>query len=71
MDVKQCIMNGEIIEEYPTDKPYPSCLILGYINNKRPLHIVCSIFDNHIFIITVYEPNLLKWCEDFKTRKEI
>ena len=22
-------MNGEIIEQYPDDYPYPSCLILG------------------------------------------
>jgi hypothetical protein len=23
------VLHGEIIESYPTDKPYPSCLILG------------------------------------------
>ena len=28
-DVIACIMNGEIIEQYPDDYPYPSCLILG------------------------------------------
>ena len=25
-DVISCIMNGEIIEQYPDDYPYPSCL---------------------------------------------
>ena len=25
-DVIACIMNGEIIEQYPDDYPYPSCL---------------------------------------------
>lgn len=28
-DVINCIMNGEIIEQYETDYPYQSCLILG------------------------------------------
>ena len=28
-DILFCIMNGEIIEQYPDDYPYPSCLILG------------------------------------------
>jgi hypothetical protein len=29
-DVKEVIIEGEIIEEYPGDLPYPSVLILGY-----------------------------------------
>ena len=28
-DVIHCINNGEIIENYPNDMPYPSCLING------------------------------------------
>ncbi len=28
-DVEYAIMNGEIIEEYPEDYPFPSCLILN------------------------------------------
>ena len=26
---------GEIIEEYPTDYPYPSCLALGYLSDGK------------------------------------
>jgi len=29
-DVIDCILSGEIIEDYPEDSPHPSCLILGY-----------------------------------------
>lgn len=29
-DIIACIQNGKIIEQYPTDYPYPSCLILGH-----------------------------------------
>lgn len=27
--VTEAILNGEIIEDYPEDFPFPSCLILG------------------------------------------
>ena len=42
-DVKNGIMNGEIIEEYPNDFPNPSCLIFGYNINKRILHIIAGV----------------------------
>ena len=39
-DVIACIMNGEIIEQYPDDYPYPSCLILGSNLGNKFLHVV-------------------------------
>lgn len=39
-EVFEAIMNGEIIEEYVNDKPYPSMLIYGRAQSERPLHIV-------------------------------
>lgn len=41
-DLGQAIENGRIIEEYLTDKPYPSYLIFGRTLNKRPIHAVCA-----------------------------
>ncbi len=29
--VKEVLLRGEIIENYPDDKPYPSALFLGWI----------------------------------------
>lgn len=68
-EVKQSIMSGEIIEIYDKDKPFPSCLILGYTQNTRPLHIVCSTDGNYLYIITSYEPDNIKFCDDLKTRR--
>ncbi len=28
-DIEKALLNGEIIEEYENDYPYPSCLIYG------------------------------------------
>jgi hypothetical protein len=66
-DLINAIINGEIIEEYPDDYPFPSCLILGYVYG-RPIHIVCSNSEP-VYIITSYEPNLVKWYEDYKRRR--
>ncbi|GHV83847.1 hypothetical protein AGMMS50212_11870 [Spirochaetia bacterium] len=46
-DLKQTIQNGEVIEQYPTDYPFPSCLI-----SSVDLHIVCSIGESVLYIIT-------------------
>ncbi len=59
---------GEVIEEYPDDKPYPSCLIYGE-SDGRPIHVVCAISDVEIIVITAYEPDPEKWL-DFKIRKK-
>lgn len=39
-DVISCILTGEIIEQYPTDYPYPSCLILGSSLKSIIRHVV-------------------------------
>ncbi len=68
-DVEMCIKYGEMIESYEDDKPYPSFLVLHYIDAK-PLHVVYACDENqNMIIITAYRPNKEKWQDDFKTRK--
>ena len=70
-DVLECIQTGEIIEQYPTDKPFPSCLILGKSVLGVDIHVVCGLDKDMIcYIITAYYPSLEKWESDLKTRKE-
>ena len=64
--VEYAIKNGEIIEEYLDDKPYPSFLVLGFEKNI-PIHIVYAKSDDE-FIITAYSPDNLKWDKDYKKR---
>lgn len=68
--VKETVENGEVVQNYPEDKPYPSKLMLKIIN-KRPIHVVIA-FDTETdscIIITVYEPSPTLWEGNFKTRK--
>ncbi|MCL1859270.1 MAG: DUF4258 domain-containing protein [Oscillospiraceae bacterium] len=69
-DIEYAIINGEIIESYPDDYPYPSCLILGKSGNKQYLHVVCGITPRELYLITAYYPDPDEWTEDFKMRKE-
>lgn len=69
-DIKSCIMSGEIIEQYPDDFPFPSCLIFGYAINKKVLHVVASDEGTISRIITAYYPSIEKFEDDLKTRKE-
>lgn len=69
-DVKNCIMHGEIIEDYPDDFPHPSCLIFGCTVKNKIIHVVASMDDINMGIITVYYPNTEKFESDLKTRKE-
>ena len=68
-DVRSVLETGEIIEVYPDDTPYPSRLILGWMES-RPLHIVAAdnIADNETIVITVYEPEQDKWSHNFIRR---
>lgn len=69
-DVECSLMNGEIIEQYPNDYPYQSCLVLGFTVNKQYLHVVCGLGDGVLWLITAYYPNADEWADDFRTRKE-
>lgn len=69
-DIKNCIMTGEIIEQYSDDFPFPSCLIFGYTLNNEILHVVASDEGTISRIITAYFPNEDKFESDMKTRKE-
>lgn len=70
-DLEHALLNGEIIEQYPDSKPYPSCLVLGWLATGDPLHIVCSRgeIEPALRIVTVYEPDDALWESDYKTRK--
>ena len=69
-DIEIAINNGKIIEYYYDDSPYPSCLILGRDSGNKDIHIVCGIREEYIYMITAYHPNVDKWENDMKTRRE-
>ena len=58
-----------IIEQYPEDKYSPSCLLLGYTQAGRPLHLQVSVSERETLkIITIYQPDPVEWIDDRRRR---
>ena len=69
-DVKSALLSGEIIEQYPNDYPFPSCLVLGRTAAGRILHVVCGSNGEELWLITAYFPNPFEWAENFRQRRK-
>jgi hypothetical protein len=59
------VMHGEVIEEYQSDKPYPSCLVMGKNFAGEPIHSVWAYYSGNgwAVLITVYRPDPKRWIE--------
>ena len=69
-DGKHVLTTGQVIEDYPDDTPYPSCLILGW-SSGCPLHVVAAYNagDEETIVITAYVPDPERWHAGFEVRK--
>ena len=61
---------GEIIEDYLTDRPHPSCLAFGLTDAGEPVHSVWAYnaLIRWAVLITVYRPDPTRWI-DWKVRR--
>ena len=62
-DVFVSLANGQIIESYPTDRPYPSALVLGFTADGNPVHSVWAYdaVKQIAVLVTVYRPDPDRW----------
>jgi len=70
VDILASVNKGEVIEDYPKDFPFPSCLILGRNDKAEPVHSVWG-YDREMrlaILITTYRPDPGRWI-DFKKRR--
>ena len=70
-EIFNSVIHGEIIEDYPKNKPYPSCLIFGENFIREPIHSVWAYNAENKWavLITVYRPDPIRWI-DMKKRKK-
>lgn len=55
-DVEQALSSGRIIEQYSDTGRGESCLVVGFTDAGKPVHVVCGRMGEHLVIITVYIP---------------
>lgn len=70
--VFESVHTGEVIEDYPLDRPYPSCLISGRTNENLPVHSVWAYNAATAWavLVTVYKPDPERWVEFRKRVKK-
>lgn len=68
--VERIIASGELVADYPDDRPYPSCLILGF-DQGRPIHVVLArdAVTGVCLVVTVYPPDPTLWDPTFMRRR--
>ena len=69
-EILSSVGNGEIIEEYEDDKPYPSCLLHGTTSAGDPVHTVWGYNQDNgwVVLVTVYRPDPTRWIQ-WRTRR--
>lgn len=58
-EIFDSVIHGRLIEDYPDDKPYPSCLVYGSTRRGEPVHSVWA-YDSDTewaVMITTYRPD--------------
>ncbi len=67
-EVEAVVTQGELLEDYPEDVRGRSCLLLGFGDGARPIHVVCAPKEEYLAIITAYLPDPTQWSSDFRRR---
>ncbi len=68
-DIREAGQRASIIENYPDDKYAPSCLLLGFTDAGRPLHLQVAYIESDLLkIITIYQPDPAEWY-DYSRRR--
>ena len=65
-EVEESLLKGRILEQYKDTGRGESCLVVGFTEIGKPIHVVCGERGDWLVIITVYIPHPPK----FKTPYE-
>lgn len=63
------IDHGELVEDYPEDPRGHGCLLRGFGEGGRPIHVVCAPKEEFLAIITAYLPDPGEWAGGFRERR--
>ncbi len=55
-EVEEALLPGRVLEQYEDTGKGESCLVVGFTESGKPLHMVCGEIDDHVILITIYIP---------------
>ncbi len=65
-EVEEALLNGMILEQYEDNIRGESCLVIGFSDFGKPIHIVCGEMEEKLSILTVYIPSAPKFKNPFE-----
>lgn len=65
-EVEQALVNSRTLEQYPDTGRRESCLMAGFSDNGKPIHIVCGKSAVHMVIVPVYIPKPPKFIKPYE-----
>ncbi len=69
-EIEEFLLSGRILEEYGDTGRGESCLVVGFTNTGKPVHIVCGERGSHLVIVTVYVPSPPKFKTPYERGEE-
>jgi len=67
-DIEEALLSGRILEQYEDTGRGESCLVVGFSDMGKPIHVVCGSSGSRLVIITVYIPEPPKFITPFQRR---
>jgi hypothetical protein len=55
-EIEEALLTGRIIEQYEDTGRGESCLVAGFTEMGKPIHVVCGARGDWLVVITVYIP---------------
>ncbi len=68
-EIDEALFSGRILEQYKDTGRGKSCLIAGFTEKGKPIHVVCGTRGDWLVIITVYIPRPPKFKAPFERGK--
>ena len=65
-EVEEGLLGGRILEKYEDTGRGESCLVVGFTQTGKPIHVVCGKNDDFMVIITVYIPTPPKFITPYE-----
>jgi hypothetical protein len=66
LEVEQAMLSGRVLEHYADTGRGESCLVAGFADNGKPVHVVCGIQGDWMVVVTVYIPTPPKFLTPFE-----
>ena len=67
-EVEEAVLSGRILEQYGNTGRGDCCLVAGFSNSGKPIHVICGRRGEQLVVVTVYIPGPPKFRTPYERR---